>query len=269
MRQNKSRRSTNWVLIVMTVRFAVNAERSNSMSNTARKTKGRIMGLVLLVTTLVAARPLAAQSERQTRSTNRGAVSVNVFYKFPYDGNGPSGYSHGKVLYSELIQGADGNYYGTTTNGGSGTCSDGFGVEGCGTIFKITPAGVETVVYNFTYDPNTNSAVNGIYPYAGLVQGRDGNFYGTAAQGGDPKAFCNGYVIGCGTVFKITPAGRFTLLHQFEGSSEGAIPLGRLVQASDGKFYGTTNQGGLVQGFYNQGTIFSFTSGGAFSGAPV
>jgi len=201
--------------------------------------------------------------------TQPDSVVVTVLYKFAYDGIGPNGYSHGKILYSELIQGADGNFYGTTVNGGSGVCADGFGVEGCGTIFKLTPGGVETVLYNFTYDPNTNTAINGIYPFGGLVQGKDGNFYGTASAGGEPKAGCNGYVVGCGTIFKITPSGKFTLLHRFMGAAtgfnEGGIPLGRLIQAIDGKFYGTTNQGGVVQGFFNQGTIFSITSSGTFS----
>lgn len=196
-------------------------------------------------------------------------LAVNIFYKFPYDGVGPSGYSRGKVLYSELIQGADGNFYGTTANGGSGTCSNGFAVVGCGTIFKITPAGVESVIYSFTYDQNTNTAVNGLYPWAGLVQGKDGNLYGTASSGGNPKAFCNAYVLGCGTIFKITPSGKFTLMHQFMGAAtgfnEGGIPLSRLIQAADGKFYGTTNQGGFVQGFYNQGTIFSITPSGVLT----
>jgi len=194
------------------------------------------------------------------------AASATLFYAFPYDGVGASGYSHGKIPYSELIQGADGNYYGTTTEGGDSSCSDGFGLEGCGTIFKITPGGVETVLFQFTYDSTTNTAVNGIYPYGGMVQARDGNFYGTTAYGGNPAAGC---ILGCGVVFKITPAGKFTLLHQFAGLSsnpaEGAVPTGRLIQAIDGKLYGTTTAGGAVQAYYNQGTIFSITTSGAFT----
>ena len=196
--------------------------------------------------------------------------SVNVFYKFPFDGIRNSGYSHGKIPSSELVQGADGNYYGITTNGGSGLCSDGFGVEGCGTIFKISQTGVQKVIYNFTVDTNTNTAVNGIYPIGGLVQGKDGNFYGTASAGGNPNAGGNGCILGCGTIFKITPSGILTLLHQFAGvggtPAEGAGPTGRLILASDGKFYGTTYSGGSVRyGVGNQGTIFSITSSGAFT----
>src|SRR5262249_51532537 len=84
-----------------------------------------------------------AQSGRAFDDQPLSAASATLFYAFPYDGVGASGYSHGKIPYSELIQGADGNYYGTTTAGGDSSCSDGFGVEGCGTIFKITPGGVE------------------------------------------------------------------------------------------------------------------------------
>ena len=215
---------------------------------------------------------LAAWIAAQVTAVNRsqpGSPTVNVLYKFPYDGTPPNGYSHGKVVYSELIQGADGNFYGTTVNGGSGLCADGFGVEGCGTIFKITSDGVETVLFNFTYDPNTNTAVNGMYPYGGLVQGRDGNFYGTASLGGNPNAGGN-CLLGCGTIFRITPSGKFTLLHQFAGvggnPAEGASPTGRLILGSDGQFYGTTYSGGSVRyGVGNEGTIFSVSSSGAFT----
>src|SRR5215813_14134177 len=104
------------------------------MSTVASITRQSLTTLVLLLTTWGAAL-LPARSESKRGVTGSSAPSVNVFYKFPFDGKGPSGYSHGKVLYSELIQGADGNFYGTTANGGSGTCSNGFAVVGCGTIF--------------------------------------------------------------------------------------------------------------------------------------
>src|SRR5215467_9755244 len=184
--------------------------------------------LIALLTIFFSCFPLEAMSG-QVSNDQPLPASAALFYAFPYDGLGASGYSHGKIPYSELIQGADGNYYGTTTEGGDSSCTDGFGVEGCGTIFKITPGGVETVLYQFTYDSNTNTAVNGIYPYAGLVQARDGNFYGTTAYGGNPAAGCT---LGCGVVFKITPTGKFTLLHQFAGLSsnpaEGVVLTGRL-----------------------------------------
>ena len=138
------------------------------------------------------------------------AQTTNVLYRFQYDGLVPSGFSHGELVYSELIQGADGNFYGTTTLGGSGGCLGPFGVQGCGTIFKVTSAGTQTILFNFPYDANTNTAVDGIYPYGGLVQGKDGNFYGVTTGGGDADAVCNG-TLGCGVIFKITPAGAFSV----------------------------------------------------------
>jgi uncharacterized repeat protein (TIGR03803 family) len=197
------------------------------------------------------------------------SATANILYAFVYDGLAQSGFSHGDILYDELIQGADGNFYGTTFQGGAGTCVGPFGVIGCGTVFKVTPAGDQTVLYNFTYDSSTNTAVNGIYPYGGLVQGRDGNFYGTASAGGNSAAVCNG-TLGCGVVFKITSAGRFTVLHRFNGAfatpAEGGGPTGRLLLGSDGNFYGTTTQGGYTANeVANQGTIFKITPGGTFT----
>ena len=197
------------------------------------------------------------------------AQTTNVLYRFQYDGLMPSGFSHGEILYDELVQGADGNFYGTTTLGGSGTCLGPFGVQGCGTVFKITPSGAQTVLFNFPYDPNTNTAVDGIYPYGGLVQGRDGNFYGTTSGGGNALGVCNG-TLGCGVVFKITPTGTFTGLHTFNGvfgtPAEGGVPTGRLILGRDGNLYGTTNEGGLTaDGVANQGTIFRISPSGAFT----
>jgi uncharacterized repeat protein (TIGR03803 family) len=222
----------------------------------------------LFLTLLSCAQRMQAQSADWSTSVRPGPPTVNIIYQFLYDGLGQSGFSHGDILYDELVQGADGNFYGTTYQGGSGTCTGPFGVIGCGTIFKLTPSGTQTVLYNFTYDSSTNTAVNGMFPIGGLVQGYDGNFYGTASQGGDPTAVCNG-TLGCGTIFRITPAGQFTLLHQFKGilanPPEGGGPGGRLILAANGLFYGTTYSGGIVQNFGNQGTIFSISAGGAFS----
>jgi uncharacterized repeat protein (TIGR03803 family) len=155
-----------------------------------------------------------------------------VLYSFTGtpDGNGP---------YAGLIQGTDGNFYGTTQNGGT---------NNAGTAFKITPAGVETVLWSF------GSGTDGQYPGVGLIQGTDGNFYGTTEYGGT-----SGY----GTVFKITPAGVETVLHSFAGGNDGEYPLGALIQASDGNFYGTTQQGGGgVAGANYGGTVFKITPAG-------
>ena len=130
----------------------------------------------------------------------------------------------GQIPYAGLIQGSDGNFYGTTYFGGA---------NGFGTVFKVTPSGTETVLYSFA------GGSDGEHPYAGVIQGSDGNFYGTTYQGG-----ASGY----GTVFKLTPSGTETVLYSFAGgSSDGANPEAGLIQGSDGNFYGNTYQGGAEQ----------------------
>jgi len=156
-----------------------------------------------------------------------------LLYQFPADG------TQGSVPYAPLLQAADGNFYGTTS--GEGFCQD------CGSIFKLTPAGVLTTLHTF-------SGSYGANPDSALVQGSDGNFYGTTENGGDISC---GY--GCGVVFKLTPAGVFSVLHSFN-MSDGANPTGGLVQV-DGNFYGTTMNGGTL----NYGTIFSINRQGDFS----
>jgi|SRR6516164_3011263 uncharacterized repeat protein (TIGR03803 family) len=92
-----------------------------------------------------------------------------------------------------------------------------------------------TVFHNF-------DGTDGAAPFAGLVQAADGNFYGTTSGGG-ASSICHGLTPpGCGTVFQITPSGTLTVLHSFN-NTDGAAPLARLVQATDGNFYGTTEAG--------------------------
>lgn len=151
------------------------------------------------------------------------------------DGQSPSG---------ELVQGTDGNFYGTTQVGGAPSYG--------GTIFKITPAGSLTTLYRFCKSTRSGADISPILPYecydgstpvAGLTLGSDGNFYGTTYSGGfvkDAQKNCNG---NCGTVFKITPQGQFKTLHRFKGG-DGNEPVGGLLQATNGKIYGTTYLGG-------------------------
>ena len=98
---------------------------------------------------------------------------------------------------------------------------------------------------------------DGASPYAGLVQATDGNFYGTTYAGGT-SGNCQG---GCGTVFRITPAGTLTTLHSFDWY-DGASPTGALVQGNDGNFYGTTYGGGADPHY---GTVFKITPAGALT----
>jgi uncharacterized repeat protein (TIGR03803 family) len=145
---------------------------------------------------------------------------------------------------AKLVQATDGNFYGTTTEGGA-TCA----IPGaCGTVFKITPAGTLTTLYTFCSKTN---CPDGYRPYAGLVQATDGNFYGATNAGG-PKNL--------GTVFKITPGGTLTTLHSFDGT-DGAYPAAGLLQATDGNFYGATIEGGAYCPSYGCGTVFSLSVG--------
>jgi uncharacterized repeat protein (TIGR03803 family) len=134
----------------------------------------------------------------------------------------------GASPYGVLVQATDRDFYGTTFAGGS---------YGEGTVFKITPAGKLTTLHSFC---RLTGCPDGKQPLAGLAQAPDGNFYGTTSSGGT-ATYCGG--IQCGTVFKITPAGRFTMLHSFcsrRGCSDGSKPGGALVLGTDGSFYGTT-----------------------------
>src|SRR5207237_123251 len=143
----------------------------------------------------------------------------------------------GRSPEAALVQGSDGNFYGTTVLGGA---------HFKGTVFKIDATGSLTTLHSFSGFP-----ADGAVPFAALVQGSDGNFYGTTALGGAHFK---------GTVFKINATGNLTTLHSFSGSpSEGANPIAALVQGSDGNFYGTTASGGE----HFQGTVFRITPAGA------
>ena len=155
--------------------------------------------------------------------------------------------SDGSQPYAGLVQGTDGNFYGTTYYGGPGTCDNpSHGTVSCGTVFKITPTGALTTLHSFV-------STDGGNPDAGLVEGTDGNFYGTTPYGG-----ANG--TNDGTIFKITPSGTLTSLYSFcseSGCTDGGQPNAALIQDSNGLFYGTTEWGGSG----NYGTIFGFAVG--------
>ena len=170
--------------------------------------------------------------------------SFNVLHSF----QGPDGINP----YAGLVLANDGNLYGTTESGGNG------GGESRGTVFKITPAGVLTTIYKFC---SVGACSDGAFPFSPLVQASDGNFYGTTSSGGHDTC-----VLSCGTVFKITPDGTLTTLHSFS-QSDGAEPFAGLVQASDGNLYGTTWMGGSSSGCGRDGCgiIFKITMDGAFT----
>ena len=156
------------------------------------------------------------------------------------DGTAPTG---------GLVQATNLDFYGTTSIGGAG---DDGGIGG-GTVFKITPSGTLTTLYSFCSQSN---CTDGAEPMAGLVQGTNGDFYGTTSNGG---AYDNG------TVFKIAPSGTLTTLYSFCAQSEctdGAEPLAGLVQATNGDFYGTTKNYGANGG---GGTVFKITPSGTLT----
>ena len=149
---------------------------------------------------------------------------------------------------SALTPGADGSFYGTTSQGGSG---------GNGTVFKLTTNGVLTTFHFFGARPD------GANPEAGLTLGPDGNFYGTTQNGGTN---------GNGTVFKVTTNGVLTTLHSFTAShldsvhgdytnSDGAGPEAGLTLGTNGSFYGTCSAGGSG----DSGTVFAITTNGVLT----
>jgi uncharacterized repeat protein (TIGR03803 family) len=146
----------------------------------------------------------------------------------------------GALPWGSLVEGTDGNLYGTTSSGG---------VYGAGTVFKVSPEGKLMTLHTFDYD------TDGAGPFAGLTRGRTGNFYGVTV-GGSPHSE--------GTIFEITPEGKLTTLYNFcsePNCDDGANPYAGLVEGSDGSLYGTTFGGGAA----SFGTIFKFSRDGKLS----
>jgi len=155
---------------------------------------------------------------------------------------------------ASLVQAANGNLYGTTVYGGANDNCE----YGCGTVFTVTPAGKLTTLHSF-------DSTDGAYPAAALVRATSGDFYGTTVDGGDSHNCSLTGPSGCGTVFKITAGGVLTTLYSFcsqENCTDGSNPYARLVQATNGDFYGTTWDGGADCGDYGCGTVFTVTPAG-------
>jgi uncharacterized repeat protein (TIGR03803 family) len=163
-----------------------------------------------------------------------------VLYSFTGAQYGGPG-NDGAVPGGQLIQGSDGNFYGTTIEGGLTCGNQPMDPAGCGVVFAVTPSGIETVLHWF-------SGPDGYSP-GGLIQGNDGNLYGT----------CAGGAAAVGIAFKITPQGAETTLYAWDQTvAGGGFGPGGLVQASDGNFYGITALGGVNEG----GTFFQLTPSG-------
>jgi uncharacterized repeat protein (TIGR03803 family) len=192
----------------------------------------------VMVTISLVGNPLSAFNASESSSSSATASSVN----FSTTGLPPYNFqlvhtfaAEPGLLESRLIQGSDGNFYGTTASGGP---------NNVGTVFRMTPDGTVTILHNFT-------GSEGAVPAAGLFQATDGNFYGTTEYGG---------TYDMGTVFRMTQDGTVTALYNF-GGGDGAYPFAGLVQASDGSFYGTTYAGGA----HNFGTVFKITPDATFT----
>jgi uncharacterized repeat protein (TIGR03803 family) len=165
-----------------------------------------------------------------------------------------------------LVQGYNGDFYGTTFGGGANV-NESVCPGGCGTVFKVTPKGELSTLYSFCSEAD---CADGALPVASLIQAADGSLYGTTEFGGFGVGSAEScYFIGCGTVFKITPGGTLTTMHLF-GFTDGALPYAGLVQASNGDFYGTTRYGGTnciapSEYFPECGTVFEITPTGTLT----
>jgi len=167
-----------------------------------------------------------------------GTKTLGTIYKVTgststtlYNFDGPSG----EFPIGGLVEGLDGNLYGTTTAGGSGND---------GVVFRITPTGTYSVVYNFDH---LNQFLQGYQAFAGLVLGSDGNLYGSTVFGGE-----NGY----GTIFQLTYSGGYSVLYNFAASSgDGAYATP--LEHTNGTFFGLLKRGGTI----SNGVIYSFADG--------
>jgi len=172
-----------------------------------------------------------------------GKEKVLHSFKGGSDGSGP--------WYAGVILDASGNLYGTTVFGGGTGC----GGAGCGTVFKITPNGTETVLYAFA------GGSDGANPEGGLLADGAGNIYGVTQDGGGTG--CDG---GCGTVFKISSEGVESVLHAFAGGNDGGYPEGALIEDNAGNLFGTTVIGGdtgcTENGGAGCGTLFQLEPDG-------
>jgi uncharacterized repeat protein (TIGR03803 family) len=171
-------------------------------------------------------------------TTNAGGTNgAGAVFKLAPDGSESVLYSFangsdGGIPDANVILDAQGNLYGTTTSGGIADCN-------CGVVFKIDTGGHESVLHAF------QGGADGAISYGGLVMDADGNLYGTTFNGGGT---CD-----CGIVFKLAPDGKETILHAFEGGTDGANPYSSLLLDKRGDLTGTTYQGGTA---CHCGTVF-------------
>ena len=172
--------------------------------------------------------PLVRDSAGNLYGTAQSGGSFNFGVVFKVSPTGQqtvlhhfTGKADGGYPTAGLIQDAAGNLYGTTSGGGVRCIASG---TGCGVIFKLDPAGNETVLYRFTAGPD------GAFPGGTLLRDNSGTLYGTAAQGGIAGA-CGG--LGCGVVFEISATGQHRVLYTFTGGTDGGEPVIRQVTSTE------------------------------------
>ena len=168
--------------------------------------------------------------------------AFSVIYSFPYQSSLSGQWAYGVNPEAGLIQGMDGDFYGSTIYGGS---------YGYGVIFRVNAAGGNQLLYSFP----AGDSHGGGYPVAPLMQASNGILYGTAMRAG-------GAGRSLGSIFSITTNGQFTTLYPFTDANDGGyFPVAPLIQATDGNLYGTASGGGSAGG----GTAFKITTSGTFS----
>lgn len=158
--------------------------------------------------------------------------------------------TNGATSNAPLVQGVDGNFYGTTMFGGTGGDPHSNCTKSCGTVFKVTPSGQITSLYSFC---SQTGCSDGAEPFTGLTLATNGKVYGTTMTG------ANG-----GTIFEVSSTGKLTTLYRFcsmTNCADGAGPQGSMIQGMDGSLYGTANGGGVNRA----GIVYRITPAGAFS----
>lgn len=196
---------------------------------------------ILMIAGITATTTTHAQQVLAGLTSNGGAAGKGTAFTIKTDGTAftvvKSFEEWGKHPNGDLYRNTDGFFYGMTNSGGT---------YGSGTIFKMSHAGAITIIKHLNNVPDGGS------PSGELIRGFDGNFYGVTSGGGT-----NTY----GTIFRMTPAGAYTVLRHLNYATDGTNPKGHLVQGRDSAFYGITYGGGAN----GVGTIFKITYTGAFT----
>jgi uncharacterized repeat protein (TIGR03803 family) len=173
-------------------------------------------------------------------STGQAQTNHKVLYSFKgvqvHDGFRP---------FTGLVRDAAGNFYGTTSAGGVGCYT-----LGCGTVYKLNASGEETILHSFT------GGNDGAVSYSSLLLDSAGNLYGTTLIGG---------IYSYGTIFKVSPMGKFSVVYSFTGDADGSLPEAGLIEDAANNLYGTTYWGGSGISNAGYGTVFKLAPNGVLT----